>query len=48
MVFQKGLDIVKSREENSIVELINKSKKKDDLCDVICQLQAFKVIQFLK
>jgi hypothetical protein len=45
---QKGLDIVKSREENSIVELINKSKKKDDLCDVICQLQAFKVIQFLK
>ena len=43
----KGLDILEQRSDNDTIELINKSKKKDDLCDVICQLQAFKVIRFI-
>lgn len=41
----KALEILKSREyENESVEKIEKSRKKDDLCDVICQLQAWKII----
>ena len=43
----KGLEILEKRNDNDTVKLITKSKKKDDLCDVICQLQAFKVIRFL-
>ena len=43
----KGLEILEKRYDDNTINLINKSKKKDDLCDVICQLQAFKVIRFL-
>lgn len=43
---QKGLDILKSRNDDNTVEIITKSKKKDDLCDVICQLQAYKIIKY--
>lgn len=43
----KALEILKSREnENESVEKIEKSKKKDDLCDVVCQLQAWKIINY--
>lgn len=43
----KGLEILEKRNDNDTIKLITKSKKKDDLCDVICQLQAFKVLRFL-
>lgn len=43
----KGIEILEKRNDNNTITLITKSKKKDDLCDVICQLQAFKVLRFL-
>lgn len=43
----KGLEILEKRNDSDTITLITKSKKKDDLCDVICQLQAFKIIRFL-
>ena len=43
----KALEILKLREDDSTVSIITKSKKKDDLCDVICQLQAFKYCYFI-
>ena len=43
----KALDILGIRDDTSTTEIITKSKKKDDLCDVICQLQAFKYCHFI-
>ena len=43
----KSLEILEKRNDNNTIKIISKSKKKDDLCDVICQLQAFKVLRFL-
>jgi hypothetical protein len=43
----KALDILNLREDISTTTIITKSKKKDDLCDVICQLQAFKYCYFI-
>ena len=40
----KALDIVKNRKDNNTLQQILLSKKKDDLCDVICQLQSWKVL----
>lgn len=41
----KALEIMTEREDVSSAEKIRKSKKKDDLCDVICQLQAWKILE---
>jgi hypothetical protein len=41
----KALEIMEARGDSVSVELIRKSKKKDDLCDVICQLQAWKILE---
>lgn len=38
----KALEILKERNDESTATIISKSKKKDDLSDVICQLQAYK------
>lgn len=38
--------ILKNRNENNIIELINNQKKQDDMCDTITQLTAFKVLLF--
>lgn len=40
----KANEILLSRNDQHTIEQIKKSKKKDDLCDVICQLQAWKII----
>ena len=42
----KGLKILEDRGDTNTIDIIKDSKKKDDLCDVICQLQAFKYIYF--
>jgi hypothetical protein len=43
----KGLEILEERGDEDTISIITKSKKKDDLCDVICQLQAFKVLKYV-
>jgi hypothetical protein len=39
---KKALEILESRQDQETICKLEKSKKKDDMCDVICQLQAFK------
>lgn len=44
----KALEILNDRiDDVSYREFILSSKKKDDLCDVICQLQAYKIMTYL-
>lgn len=43
---EKAKSILKNRNETDIIDLINKSKKQDDLCDTITQLSAFKVLLY--
>ena len=43
----KALDILAEREDFDTMSQISSSRKKDDLCDVICQLQAYKCLEFL-
>lgn len=38
---QRCLDILMSRNEQSSIDIINATNKKDDLADVICQIEAF-------
>ena len=40
----KAIEILVARNDQQAIDQIKKSKKKDDLCDVICQLQAWKII----
>ena len=40
----KAIEIMKLRNDNETLDQINSSKKKDDLCDVICQLQSWKIL----
>ena len=42
-----ALTILESRGDNETITQITKVKKKDDLADVICQLQAFKYCYFI-
>ena len=44
----KAQEILQSRSDTDTLEIITKAKKKDDLCDVICQLQAFKYCKFIE
>ena len=44
----KALSILKARGDHENEHVINQSKKKDDLSDVICQLQAFKISHLYK
>ena len=43
----KGKEILEYRGDADGLSLVMKSKKKDDLCDVICQLQAWKLLQLM-
>ena len=43
----KGLEILDDRGDEEGANLVRGSKKKDDMCDVICQLQAFKYLRFV-
>lgn len=45
---EKAIDILKKRKDISTLELITKSKKKDDLSDIIVQLQSFKYLYFVE
>jgi hypothetical protein len=42
----KACEILLERGDEEHLSLIKKSKKKDDLCDVICQLQSWKILHF--
>ena len=42
----KTLEILNNRNDIININCINKVKKKDDLCDVICQAQAYKILNF--
>jgi len=42
----KAIEILEKRDDQVSLDQIKKSKKKDDLCDVICQLQAWKIITY--
>ncbi len=44
---QKGIYILKDRGDEDTTQIITCSKKKDDLCDVICQLQSFKILKYV-
>lgn len=43
----KALSILNDRGDLDTISLIQASRKKDDLCDVICQLQAYKYLQYV-
>ena len=43
----KTLEILTVRNENNILNNIKIKKKKDDLCDTLCQCQAWKVLHFI-
>jgi len=43
----RGIEIIGRRGDEDTLNDIKKSKKKDDLCDVICQLQAFKILKYV-
>ena len=45
---EKAKDIFTLRNDLESLEIILSSRKKDDLADVLCQLQAFKVINWYK
>jgi len=42
---EKAKEILEMRKDQVSVDQIKTSKKKDDLCDVICQLQAWKILR---
>ncbi len=44
---QKALDLCDMRDDNLTKEVINKATKKDDICDIICQVEAFCVYMSL-
>ena len=44
----KALEILKERNEDWVIEKIKQDKKKDDMADVIMQLEAYQAIQDLK
>jgi hypothetical protein len=43
----QALSILKSRNDSETISQIESSRKKDDLCDVICQLQAYKYLKYI-
>jgi hypothetical protein len=43
----KCMEILEQRNDEDTIDLIFKNKKKDDLCDVICQLQSFKILKYV-
>ena len=38
---QKALELAEKRKDEYTIKLINKTRKKDDLADVLCQIEAF-------
>jgi hypothetical protein len=44
---EKAMDILKQRNDNHTISKLTSVKKRDDLADVLCQLQAFKILVYL-
>ena len=44
---EEALRIIRSRDDVETLTQIQGSRKKDDLCDVICQLQAYKYLHYV-
>ena len=44
----QSLNILKTRDDSCTIQQIQTQKKKDDLADVICQLQAFKFCYYIE
>ncbi len=44
---EKAKSILELREDHETLESLTKSRKKDDISDVICQLQAWKYLKFI-
>ncbi len=44
----KALEILEQRHDTDTIWKLERSQKKDDMCDVICQLQAYKWLIYLK
>ena len=43
----KATEILRARGEESILEGLTTASKRDDLADVVCQLQAFKILAYI-
>lgn len=43
----KATSILESRQDKETIHILERSKKKDDMCDVICQLQAYKWLRLV-
>ena len=44
---QKAISILKTREDETTLSCLTSNKKKDDLADVLCQIQAYKILRFV-
>jgi hypothetical protein len=44
---EKAIQILSNRDEQEIIKQISSRKKRDDVADVVCQLQAYKYLLFL-
>ena len=40
------MDILKSRNDFDTIKNLTSARKRDDLADVLCQLQAFKILTY--
>lgn len=45
---EKAIEILTNRGEDDTLKSIHKMKKRDDICDTICQLQAFKYMAYIE
>ena len=43
---QKAMHIFTIRDDKETLDKMKKTKKKDDLSDVLCQLQAYKILTY--
>ena len=45
---QKAICILDTRKDTNTLSCLTSTKKKDDLADVLCQLQAYKILTYIK
>ncbi len=48
IMYNQALEILEQRHDTDTIWKLERSQKKDDMCDVICQLQAYKWLYYLK
>ena len=44
---EKAISILKDRNDDKTISTLTSAKKRDDLADVLCQLQAFKILVYI-